>query len=218
MSREKKLLFITFISLIILALVYKDQLIFDNLEAVIQDAGYLAPLVFFIVYCFSSIVLFPVLFLTIASGALFGPYWGTLYSLCSATIAATITFMISRYFLHDYIQKKASLTVNKVIKGVNEEGWQFIAFIRLVPVIPFVIANYALGLTSIRVGTYTLTNFIFMLPGTFAYSYLGYLGKSAAHNNSKQLISDILIAIALFATTIFIAKAIKKYRSNHLKK
>ena len=63
--------------------------------------------------------------------------------------------------------------------GVSAEGWRFVAFVRLVPLFPFNLVNYAFGLTRIRVGEYVLASFVCMAPGALAYTYLGYAGREA---------------------------------------
>jgi uncharacterized membrane protein YdjX (TVP38/TMEM64 family) len=169
-----------------------------------------------LLYFICTIILFPVSLLTLASGLLFGPWWGTLYSLIGATAGALAATALARYFLSDYIQNKSSSLVKKVIDGVDNEGWHFVAFVRLVPIFPFVFVNYAFGLTKINLIIYTVTNFICMLPGSFAYTYLGYLGKSAATDDAHQLVIKILICIAIFVSIIFLGKLIKNKRNKEV--
>ena len=85
------------------------------------------------------------------------------------------------------------------------------AFVRLVPVFPFNLLNYALGLTKIRFIEYLLASFIFMLPGAIAYTYIGYAGREALAGGDG-LINTILIAIALLAVVMFIPRFIATLR------
>ncbi len=217
MTNSKKFLLLIFIVILIMAYIYKDQFNFKQLETIIEQAGYLAPALFMLCYFIGTIMMFPVVLLTLASGALFGPYWGTAYTIIAATIAATASLIIARFFAGELVTKISGKMLNKIIQGVNDEGWHFVAFVRLVPIFPFVIVNYAFGLTNIKILPYTITNFICMLPACFAYSYLGYLGKSATTDNSKQLIGKVFITIALFASTVFIAKIVKKKHTKAIK-
>lgn len=210
MKKAKIILLVGFIGLLIGAFINKSYLNFTELTQLINDAGIWAPIVFFIIYVLLTIVLFPVTLLTLAAGVLFGPYWGTLYALVSATVGASCSFLIARYFAYELVQQRSPKMVKKLIAGVEREGWQFIAFTRLVPIFPFVLINYAFGLTQIRTATYTLTNFVFMLPGCFAYTYLGFLGQSAASDDLKTLISHIFITIAIFASLYFFSKILRR--------
>jgi len=210
----KKAILVLFIIILIISFAYKGQFDFKQLEKIITQAGYWAPILFMACYFMATIMMLPVVLLTLASGALFGPYWGTVYTLISATIAATVSLLIGRFFAREMVAKISGKMLTKIINGVNAEGWHFVAFVRLVPLFPFVIVNYAFGLTNIKILPYTITNFICMLPACFAYSYLGFLGKSATTDNSKQLIGKIFIAIAVFASTIFIAKVLKRRHDN----
>jgi uncharacterized membrane protein YdjX (TVP38/TMEM64 family) len=94
---------------------------------------------------------------------LFGPVWGTILNLAGATVGATAAFLVARY-LADWVRRKAARRLDQLIKGVEAEGWRIVAFVRLVPILPFNLMNYALGLTHIRLVDYVLASFVCMLP------------------------------------------------------
>ena len=191
-------------------LTFRNIIDFKEIELIIKNAGYLAPLIFMLSYIAFSLLLFPALFLTLASGALFGPYWGTVYTIIAATISATSALIIARFLARDWVEKKSGDIIKKIIDGVNKEGWHFVAFIRLVPIFPFSLVNYAFGLTTIKTIPYTIASFICMLPATFAYSYLGYLGISSATDEADELVSKLLMAITIFASIALFTKIVKK--------
>lgn len=85
------------------------------------------------------------------------------------------------------------------------------AFTRLVPLFPFNILNYALGLTRIPLRQYVLASAICMLPGSLAYTYLGYAGREAAAGGDG-LIQKILLALALLATVAFLPHFIRRLK------
>ena len=85
---------------------------------------------------------------------------------------------------------------------MENEGWRFVAFTRLVPLFPFFLLNYALGLTRIRLGPYVLTSLICMVPGTFAFTYAGYAGREVLAGG-ENLIQTIIIALAIVGVLIF---------------
>jgi uncharacterized membrane protein YdjX (TVP38/TMEM64 family) len=152
-----------------LALVYRDRLDAAALTDWVQQAGAAGPLLFIGVYAAATVLFLPGSVLTLAGGALFGPLWGTLYNLAGATLGATLAFLIARYLAGDWVQARAKGLLARLVQGVEAEGWRFVAFTRLVPLFPFNLLNYALGLTRIPFLPYLLATLVFMLPGAVAY-------------------------------------------------
>jgi rhodanese-related sulfurtransferase len=109
------------------------------------------------------------------------------------------------------VREKAGPKLDRIIGGVEDEGWRFVAFTRLVPLFPFNLLNYALGLTRIPLLHYTLATAVCMVPGALAYTYLGYAGREAAAG-SETAIRNGLIALALLAGVLFLPRLIKKIR------
>jgi uncharacterized membrane protein YdjX (TVP38/TMEM64 family) len=97
------------------------------------------------------------------------------------------------------------------MRGVESEGWRFVAFVRLVPLFPFNLLDYALGLTGIGFGPYVLTSAICMVPGAFAYAWLGYAGRQAA-TGGENLIRDVFIAIAVLAAVALLPRLVRRFR------
>jgi len=208
---KKIILLFVLVAGISLAVVYRDKFDITALEIWISDAGVLAPIVFMLIYALATVLFLPGSFLTLAGGALFGPVLGTFYNLTGATLGATLAFLISRYLASDWVEDKTGGKIKQLIKGVEGEGWRFVAFVRLVPLFPFNLLNYALGLTKIRFLHYLVATYIFMLPGAFAYTYLGYAGREAI-GGGEGLIQKILIALALLAVVAFLPRLISNIR------
>ena len=101
----------------------------------------------------------------LAGGALFGPILGSVLNLLGATIGATIAFVLARYVAGDWVARKGAGRLKQLITGVEAEGWRFVAFVRLVPLFPFNLTNYALGLTRIGLLPYVVTSLLCMAPG-----------------------------------------------------
>ena len=196
---------------ITLAILYRERFDAVALEAWINDAGVLAPIVFMLIYALATVLFLPGSVITLAGGALFGPVLGTFYNLTGATLGAVLAFLISRYLASDWIADKAGGRVRQLINGVEGEGWRFVAFVRLVPLFPFNLLNYALGLTKIRLLHYLIATYVFMLPGTIAYTYIGYAGREAI-GGGEGLIQKILIALALLAVVAFLPRVIGNIR------
>ena len=196
---------------ILVAYLYRDFLSFEILDNTIKEAGLWGPLIFMLIYATATVLFLPGSILTLAGGALFGPLAGTLYNLTGATIGATLAFLVARYLASEWAARKAGERVKLLMKGVEDEGWRFVAFTRLVPLFPFFILNYALGLTRIRIAHYIFASFVFMLPGAFAFTYLGYAGREVAEGG-EGTIQKILIALALVAAIVFLPRFIKRLR------
>ncbi|MEW6585796.1 MAG: VTT domain-containing protein [Nitrospirota bacterium] len=169
----KRLLFLMFILSAILAIRltgatgYLDQ---DTIGTAIQGYGVLAPIAYMLVYTIAPALFLPGLPITIAGGILFGPFWGVVYTIISATAGASVAFLISRYIARDWMEKKLrSPRWRRLDQGVEKHGWKIVAFTRLIPLFPFNLLNYAFGLTKIRFLHYAVTTFFCMLPACIAF-------------------------------------------------
>jgi uncharacterized membrane protein YdjX (TVP38/TMEM64 family)/rhodanese-related sulfurtransferase/sulfur relay (sulfurtransferase) complex TusBCD TusD component (DsrE family) len=193
------------------AWLYRDQLNVAALESWVKNAGALGPLLYIALYASATVLFLPGSLLTLAGGALFGPVWGTLYSLTGATLGATLAFLIARYLAQEWVRLRTGGILKKLLDGVDAEGWKFVAFVRLVPLFPFNLLNYALGLTRIGLVAYIAASFVFMFPGALAYTYLGYAGREAVAGG-EGLIQKGLLALALLALVAFLPRLIKRLR------
>ena len=211
----KKLLrisiFLLLITGITVAIFYRDQFDATALEAWVKGTGSAGPIVFMLIYIIGTVFFLPGAVLTLAGGALFGPVFGTFYNLTAATIGAMISFLAARYLAHDWVEKKTGGRIKALKQGVEGEGWKFVAFVRLVPLFPFNVLNYALGLTKIKFSHYSISTYIFMLPGAVAYTYLGYVGREAVAGGDG-LIQKILLAFTLLAVVGFLPSLVGRLR------
>jgi uncharacterized membrane protein YdjX (TVP38/TMEM64 family) len=187
------------------ALVWRDRISIETLTAWVAQAGWIAPLVFIAGYAIATVFFLPGLVFTLTGGALFGPVYGTLYNLAGATLGATLAFLMARYLAHDWVARRAGGRLQQLVSGVEREGWRFVAFVRLVPLFPFNLLNYALGLTRIRLSHYVITSFIFMAPAGAAYTYLGYAGRELA-GAGEDVVRKALLALAAIATVAFMSR------------
>jgi uncharacterized membrane protein YdjX (TVP38/TMEM64 family) len=193
------------------ALVNRDRLDAAALEDWIQGLGVLGPVLFVGIYALATVLFLPGSIFSMTGGMLFGPVWGTLYNLTGATIGATIAFAIARYLASDWVARKAGGRLGRLAAGVESEGWRFVALVRLVPLFPFNLLNYALGLTRIRLSHYVLASFICMFPGGLAYTWLGYAGREAAAGG-EGAIRKGLIALGILAAVAFLPRLVKRLR------
>ena len=191
-----------------LAVAYRGALGTEELELRVQQFRAAGPLAFMALYALGTVLFLPGSVLTLAGGALFGPLWGTLYNLTGATAGAAAAFLIARYLACDWVQRRAGGRTRQLIEGVEKEGWRFVVLVRLVPLFPFNLLNYALGLTRIPLGQYVVASYVFMLPGALAYTYLGYAGREVI-GGGEDVIRKGLLALALLAAVAFLPRLVR---------
>ncbi len=142
----------------------------ERLRAFISSYGPLAPAVYMMVYALAPSLFLPGLPITIVGGVIFGPFWGVVYTITGATAGACVAFLISRYATRGIIETRLTGSRWRRLESeVEKHGWKVVAFTRLVPLFPFNLLNYALGLTKISFVEYALTTFICMLPACIAF-------------------------------------------------
>jgi uncharacterized membrane protein YdjX (TVP38/TMEM64 family) len=184
------------------------------LEQELGRLGRWSPVLFVLLYSLATVLFVPGSILTLAGGALFGPLWGTLLNLSGATLGAMLAFVIARYIGAAWVCARAGERLGRLIRGVEEEGWRFVAFVRLVPLFPFNLVNYAFGLTRVGLGEYVIASFLCMAPGAIAYTYLGYAGLEAASGRAGAN-HKALLALALLAAVAFLPRLVRQLKGQH---
>lgn len=193
------------------AFTFRSELTPTALEARLDAFGVWAALAFMVIYAVATVLFLPGSVFALAGGALFGPVLGTVYNLGGATIGATTAFLVARYLASDWVAEKSGPRLKQLLSGVEDEGWRFVAFVRLVPLFPFNLLNYALGLTRIGPVPYVLATAVCMIPGAIAYTYLGYAGREAIAG-SEGAIEKGLLALGLLAAVVFLPRLVKRLR------
>jgi uncharacterized membrane protein YdjX (TVP38/TMEM64 family)/rhodanese-related sulfurtransferase len=179
----------------------------------VRDLGAWAPVGHVVLFALGTIVFLPGAIFGLAGGLLFGPLWGTILNLAGATLGATAAFLVGRFVAGGWVRGRAGPHLQRLVDGVEAEGWRFVAFVRLVPLFPFNLTNYALGLTRISLRDYVTASMICMLPGTLAYTWLGYAGREVAAGNATAIRYGLL-ALAALATMAFLPRLIRRLRSD----
>jgi uncharacterized membrane protein YdjX (TVP38/TMEM64 family) len=145
--------------------------------------------------------------LTLAAGALFGNLAGLIMVSFASSIGATLAFLVSRFLLRDWVQKKFGDKLKAINEGVEKEGAFYLFTLRLVPVFPFFVINLAMGLTPIKTLAFYLVSQVGMLPGTFVYVNAGtQIGKL---ESLKGILSPgLILSFALLGIFPLVAKKI----------
>ncbi len=183
----------------------------ERLKATILGFGLWAPLLYIGFYALASLLFIPGSPLTLVGGALFGPWFGTLYTVVGATTGAVLAFMLSRAVGHRFVSYGAG-RVSQELKVYDEKiaahGFLTVLFLRFVPLFPFNGLNFALGFTKVSVRDYFLGTFFGIIPGTFVYVYFG---------DSLSMLSPIKITVALvliIGLSLVGRWALKRYDTN----
>ncbi len=171
----------------IAAFAFRERLAADSLTVWVASFGLAAPLAFIAARALGAIVLVPGSVMGIAAGAAFGVAGGAVYNLVASTIGAVAAFAIARFLAGDSISRRIRKNgmLDRLVSGVEQEGWRFVAFVRLVPLFPYNVVNYAFGLTRIGLWPYTIATFVCMIPGDLAYVYMGYAAREALAGNER---------------------------------
>ncbi len=143
--------------------------------------------------------------MTLAGGALFDLFYGTLLVSFASTMGATLAFLFSRYLFKDWIQQKFSSKLAAINMGIEKEGGFYLFTLRLVPVFPFFLINLAMGLTPIRTRVFYLVSQVGMLPGTLVYINAG-TALAKIESPSGILSPGLLFSFFLLGIFPFIAK------------
>jgi uncharacterized membrane protein YdjX (TVP38/TMEM64 family) len=147
----------------------------------VNSLGVWGPIVFILGYIVATVAFLPASLLTLAAGAIFGIGFGVLYVFIAALTGSSLAFLVSRYLARGLIE--ARLAGNPrfaaIDRAVGAQGRKIVFLLRLSPAFPFVLLNYALGLTRVRFVDYVIAGFG-MLPGTLLYVYYGKLAGDVA--------------------------------------
>jgi uncharacterized membrane protein YdjX (TVP38/TMEM64 family) len=123
-----------------------------------------------------AIILFPGTPLTLLAGATLGTFWGSIISIIGNTLGATAAFLVARFLLRDYVQNKILVKYKNIEKYETrflKKGFATVVLLRLIPIFPFNILNYILGVTKVSTKDYILGTVIGIIPGTIAFVYFG---------------------------------------------
>ena len=188
----------------------------DQARALIEKvhgAGALGVVLFVAVYLVAPVVLLPASVLTLGAGFLYGRLYGTLLASPVSVAAASIAFFLGRTLARRAVERrlKSDRRFSAIDKAVADNGFKIVFLLRLSPVIPFNLLNYALGLTQVPFRTYLLASFLGMLPGTFLYVSLGAAATSAAdlgkaHGPSAALWVGLAATAAVVVVITLIAR------------
>jgi uncharacterized membrane protein YdjX (TVP38/TMEM64 family) len=155
-----------------------------------------APLWFLAAHTAASLLFVPRTLLAIVAGLLFGMGWGIVWAESGGVAGAMAGFLVARYINSGLIDLGR-------LGPVERGGWRAVAMLRLIPVMPHSLANYALGLTRLSLGAYTLGSLLGQLPMTIAYVDLGAAGGRLMLGGARWL-EPTLIGLAALTLSLLL--------------
>ncbi len=188
----------------------------------VETLGVWGPLVFIAGYAIAAVAFIPGSVLTLAAGAIFGLLNGIVYVFIAATLGSCLAFLVARHLAREAIERKLADTPRfaAIDRAVSAQGRKIVFLLRLSPVFPFNLLNYALGLTNVRFVDYAIAAFG-MLPGTVLYVYYGKLaGDVAALAGGaapERGIADYLVLLLGLVATLVVTTIVTRTARKALK-
>src|SRR2546421_4396598 len=145
--------------------------------------------------------------LTVVAGAIFGLARGTILVSFASALGATIAFLVSRFVLREWVQRRYRATLEPIDRGVQKEGAFYLFTLRLLPAVPFFLINLAMRLTAMRPWTFYWVSQLGMLAGTLVYANAG--TQLAAIDSPRAILSPAVIgAFVLLGIFPLVAKKV----------
>jgi uncharacterized membrane protein YdjX (TVP38/TMEM64 family) len=164
------------------------------------------PLAFLAAHIVVTVFPFPRTVFTLAAGLLFGPYLGVPLAVVASTASAVLALLLVRAAGWQLSRLVRHPRVDSLDARLRERGWPAIVSMRLIPAVPFSVANYASGASAIPVLPYTLATLVGLLPGTTAVVIFG----DALTGN----VSPLLFLVSLCTASLGIAGLIYEIRTH----
>ena len=164
------------------------------------------PLAFLVAHVVVTVFPFPRTAFTMAAGLLFGPYLGVPLAVLASTLSAVIALLLVRAAGWQLSRLDQHARVDSLDARLRERGWPAVVSMRMIPAVPFSVANYAAGASAVRVLPYTLATLVGLVPGTSAVVILG----DALTGN----VSPLLFLISVCSASLGIAGLIYEIRTH----
>ncbi|MFO7605270.1 MAG: VTT domain-containing protein [Desulfurivibrionaceae bacterium] len=191
----------------------KHYLTSDQLNALLELAGFWAPAVYMLFYAVGVCLFVPGTLLTAVGAAIFGPYLGFAYVWLGAMLGASGAFLIGRYLGRDFAASLIGARLGKYDEAIGRNGFATVLYLRLA-YFPFTPMNFGMGLTKVSFGDYLLGTGFGILAGTFIFTFfIGTLGQVWAGGDWSRLNGwQTYLSVALFVFSFFLPKIAKKIR------
>lgn len=166
-----------------------------------------------LVYTIATAVSFPMgIVMTFAVGFLFGRWVGTAIVVLAASVGATLAFLSARYLFADFARRRMGPRLQRLARGFEKDAFNYILFVRLVPLFPFWLMNLVPAFTPVSARTFFVATLLGILPGTFVFANVG---ESLARIDSpRDLVgARVLVSLALLGAMSLVPILLKKLRT-----
>ncbi|MFM2311609.1 MAG: hypothetical protein RLZZ04_885 [Cyanobacteriota bacterium] len=177
----------------------------QKLQTWLETMGLWAPLIYIVLYTLGTLLILPSTPLNLTGGAIFGIWWGTLWTTIAALVAAIAAFAFTRTIGREWVSQKLAGRWSAVDAEICQGGLFYLFAIRLLPIIPYGIVNFVAGLTSIKFQDYLIGTLLGTLPGVLPFVMMG-----AGITELSQ--GNILPLMAAFALTGILVGGATWYR------
>jgi uncharacterized membrane protein YdjX (TVP38/TMEM64 family) len=186
----------------------------EILSNYLQKLGVWAVPLFVSTYILVTVLGLPITIHTLAGGVVFGLVWGTIWSTIAATLGAIAALVITRYVFKDWAIATFGThkLLNKFNRSIDRNPFNLVLALRFAPIAPFNLINFLLALTPIDLKIYTFATFIGVIPGTLAYTWLGFSGQAALQGSDR--LQFVLASIFLVLLSV-LPLAIKRWRRSN---
>ena len=173
------------------------------LQTTLERAGFWGPIVYILIYTMATILVLPSTVLNLAGGALFGPWLGSLWTTLGALVAAIVAFGFTRTVGRELVEQRLAGYWQALDAEIHTGGLFYLFSIRLLPVIPYGLVNFAAGLTSISWRDYIIGTALGTLPGVLPFVLLGSSGLTLSQTGDwlPLVIALTLIGMLVGAAT-----------------
>lgn len=169
------------------------------LQTTLDRAGIWGPIVYIVIYTVATVLVLPSTVLNLAGGALFGPWLGSLWTTLGALVAAIVAFGFTRTVGRELVEKRLAGYWQTLDAEVRTGGLFYIFSIRLLPVIPYGLVNFAAGLTAISWQDYVIGTALGTLPGVLPFVLLGSSGLTLSQTGD---LVPLVIALTLIGMLV----------------
>lgn len=179
-----------------------------QLVTFLSDSAW-GPLIFVALYIARPLVLFSAGLLTIASGVLFGPVWGVIYTVIGANLGASLAYLIGRTLGADTLQQEGEATgIRKYIGRMRENSFETVFIMRLI-FLPYDLVNYLAGFLKINYVAFITATILGSLPGTISFALFG--ASSGLSEGAPEFDPRILAAsVGIFLASLGISRLVKR--------
>jgi uncharacterized membrane protein YdjX (TVP38/TMEM64 family) len=191
----------------------KDYLTTEALGSFLNASGFMAPLLFIIIYTVSICLFVPAILLTVTGAAIFGPYLGFIYVWVGAMAGGGAAFLIGRNLGRDFAASVIGNRLEKYDAAIERNGFATVLYLRLI-YFPFTALSFGMGLTRVRFRDYLLGTGLGIIVGTFLFTFfIGTLKEIWVSGDWSRLLSaKVFLSAGLFVLSFFIPVLIKRWR------